>query len=72
MLDIVVVTSLTKIPSYAPNKAILSVVGAMDGYDNDVSNAIVDDNIIHDDNESDFSVQYYCVVDVLYEDYDIF
>ena len=49
-----------------------SVIRAMVGYENDVSNAIVDDNIIHDDSESDFSLQYYCVVDVVYEDYDIF
>ena len=50
----------------------LSVVGAMVGYENDVSNVIVDNNIIHDDSESDFSLQYYCFVDVVYEDYDIF
>ena len=35
-LNIGVMTSLTKILSYAPNKAMLSVVGAIVGYDNDV------------------------------------
>ena len=35
-LDIAVMTSLTKILSYSPKKAMLSVVGAIVGYDNDV------------------------------------
>ena len=48
----------------------LSVVGAMVGYDNDVSNVIVDENIIHDDSERANTERSYCYSSVLFEQRD--